>query len=125
MGGSFSLLSGEAIEKERHRGAVLRSGAVGLLLGGLQGGSWVSCMGHLIPMNLQLNAEVGDKGGAVKGDIVPSSGRTAAGAGEWPASYMNGLQCHGGLGGSRGCHLALCPALRGPATKASLIPIPS
>lgn len=50
-------------------------------------------MGHLIPMNLQLNAEVGDKR-VVKGDIVPSpleeGGRSP---GEWPASNMNGLQC--------------------------------
>jgi hypothetical protein len=30
-------------------------------------------MGHLIPMNLQFKAEVGDRG-VVKRDIVPSSG---------------------------------------------------
>lgn len=76
-------------------------------------------MGHLIPMNLQLNAEVGDKR-VVKGDIVPSpleeGGRSP---GEWPASNMNGLQCPGGgLGGAGACHLALCPALLDPATKA-------
>lgn len=40
-------------------------------------------MGHLIPMNLQLNAEVGDKG-VVKGDIVPSSG--------WSPGEMASLQ---------------------------------
>lgn len=78
-------------------------------------------MGHLIPMNLQLNAEVGDKG-TVKGDIVPSSGEEGgSGApGKWPASSMNGLQCPGGAGGR---HLALCPTLLDRATKASLIPI--
>ena len=59
-------------------------------------------MGHLIPMNLQLNAEVGDRG-VVKGDIVPAPERRAAGAlGKWPASNMNGLQCPGGAGGGRG-----------------------
>lgn len=81
-------------------------------------------MGHLIPMNLQLNAEVGDKG-LVKGHIVPSSeGGGAAGAlGKWPASNMNGLQCPGGAEGAGGRHLSLCPALLDPATKASLIPI--
>lgn len=81
-------------------------------------------MGHLIPMNLQLNAEVGDKG-VEKGDIVPAPERRTAGAlGRWPASNMNGLQCPwGGWGGQGGCHLALYPALLDPATKASLIPV--
>lgn len=47
-------------------------------------------MGHLIPMNLQLNAEVGDKG-VVKGDIVPSSGEEA-GEGGWSPGEMASLQ---------------------------------
>lgn len=60
-------------------------------------------MGHLIPMNLQLNAEVGDKG-VVKGDIVPSSGEEA-GEGGWSPGEMASLQHEwasvswGGLGG--------------------------
>lgn len=44
-------------------------------------------MGHLIPMNLQLNAEVGDKG-LVKGHIVPSS----EGGGGWSPGEMASLQ---------------------------------
>lgn len=81
-------------------------------------------MGHLIPMNLQLNAEVGDKG-VVKGGIVPSSGEE----GGWSPGDMASLQHEwaalswGGAGGSRGCHLALCLALLDPVTKASLIPV--
>lgn len=80
-------------------------------------------MGHLIPMNLQLNAEVGDKG-AVKGDIVPSSGEE----GGWSSGEMASLQHEwvsvswGGQGAGDWL-LALCPALLDPATKTSLIPI--
>lgn len=44
-------------------------------------------MGHLIPMNLQLNAEVGDKG-VVKGDIVHSSREE----GGWSPGEMASLQ---------------------------------
>lgn len=51
----------------------------------------------------------------VKGNIVPSS------LGKWPVSSMNGLQCPGGLGSPSACHLALCPTVLDPATKASLI----
>lgn len=44
-------------------------------------------MGQLIPMNLQLNAEVGDRG-VVKGDIVHSSGEE----GGWSPGEMASLQ---------------------------------
>lgn len=60
-------------------------------------------MGHLIPMNLQLNAEVGDKG-VVKGDIVPSPLEE----GGWSPGGMASLQHEwaavswGRAGGSRG-----------------------
>lgn len=75
-------------------------------------------MGHLIPMNLQLNAEVGDKG-VEKGDIVPAPERRTAGAlGRWPASNMNGLQCPwGGAGGGRGLSFGPLSRSAGPSHK--------
>lgn len=77
-------------------------------------------MGHLIPMNLQLNAEVGDKG-VVKGDIVPAPERRAAGAlGKWPASNMNGLQCPRGAGGGRGPSFGPLSCSAGPGHKGQL-----
>lgn len=81
-------------------------------------------MSHLIPMNLQLNAEVRDKRGGQRGYCS----QLLRGGG-WSPGEMASLQHEwasvswGGLGGAGGRHLALCPALLDSTTKASLIPI--
>lgn len=74
-------------------------------------------MGHLIPMNLQLNAEVGDKG-MVKGDIVPSPGEE----GGWSPGEMASLQREWAAvsWGSRGLSFGPLSRSAGPSHKGQL-----
>lgn len=80
-GGRRAFLPGEGHRAAAGAGKGQRQRCGPLLWGWGGGASWVSCAGHLIPMNLQLNAEVGDKR-VVKGDIVPSSGEEAGSLGK-------------------------------------------
>lgn len=74
-------------------------------------------MGHLIPMNLQLNAEVGDKG-VVKGDIVHSSREE----GGWSPGEMASLQCEWAAvsWGEQGLSFGSLSCSAGPSHKGQL-----
>lgn len=71
-------------------------------------------MSYLIPMNLQLNAEVGDKKGGKREYCPQLPGEMASLQHEWASvSWGAGVP-------PPPRHLALCPAVLDPTTKAGL-----